>query len=88
MTMTRFLDMDRSSLEEFANDLVEIQDYMTGIIKFAKIPIETKALLSHMRYKLASYLDPICCVCGESSARYVNDGWYCERCVKKGVDLD
>lgn len=81
--MARFLTMDKSDLEEFANDLLEIQDRITSILEH---PPEGKAkfLLEEIRYKLATWTIPICCVCGESPARYVNDGWYCERCVKNG----
>jgi len=72
-----------SDLEEMASDLEAIQDSMTDLIDYGTISLVAKRLLKQMRYKLAQYTTPICVSCGESPARYVNDGWYCERCVKK-----
>jgi hypothetical protein len=81
-------DSDYSSLEEFTNDLAEIQDDMTTLISYIGSlgGISARSRLERMRYKLASYLDPICCVCSESPARYINDAWYCVKCVEKDGD--
>ena len=81
--MARFLDMDRSSLEEMEEDLNQIFDDMDFMIKHVgNIHWRTKEMLESMRYRLATYLEPICCVCAESPARYVNDAWYCGKCVE------
>lgn len=81
--MAKFLEMDRSSLEEFAEDLESIQDEMTSMINHGTISHVEKTILKRLRYKLATYTTPICCLCGESPARYTNDAYYCERCVVK-----
>lgn len=79
--MARFLTMDKSDLEEFANDLLEIQDRITSILEH---PPEGKAkfLFEEIRYMLASWTIPICCVCGNKPTRWINEAYYCEGCVK------
>jgi len=79
--VARFLTMDKSDLEEMANDLEELEMDMWLLINSPTKPLGWKTKLEQMRYKIAIYLDPICCVCGRSPARYVNNSWYCERCV-------
>lgn len=80
--MARFLEMDRSSLEEFANDLDELLDDIWLLIHSPTMPMSWKNKLERIRYKLAKYTTPICCVCGESPARWTNDAWYCTKCVE------
>ena len=72
-----------SDLEEMAVDLEAIQEAMTDLIDYGTVGLIAKRLLKQMRYKLAQYTTPICVSCGKSPARYVNDRWYCERCVIK-----
>ena len=79
--MARFLEMDRSSLEEMAVDLIEIQEDISLVLNSTNTPLN-KCRLESARYRLATYLEPICCVCGESPARYTNDTWYCTKCVE------
>lgn len=72
-----------SDLEEMSNDLSKIQDDMTLLLRDQRIGTSTRLTIERMRYRLATYLEPICCVCGESPARFTNDAYYCERCVIK-----
>ncbi len=81
--MAKFLTMDKSSLEEMAVDLADIQDALTSLIEYGTISLVAKRVLKQARYRLATYLKPICCACGETPARYTKDAYYCERCVIK-----
>jgi hypothetical protein len=76
--------LEESNLDEMENDLQEIVDEMTHLIKDGNTVPYMKLKLESMRYRLASYVSPICCVCGESTATWSKngDGWYCERCVE------
>ena len=78
--MVKISELDKSSLEELAEDLSQIFDDMDFIIKHGVIGNIER--LKSARYRLATYLEPICCACGESPARWTNDAYYCERCVK------
>lgn len=73
---------DISSLEEMANDLFDVVDEITGLLRECEVGSSTRSRLERMRYNISKYLDPICCACGESPARYTNDAWYCEKCVE------
>jgi hypothetical protein len=75
-------DPDVLSLAAMENDLQEIVDEMTHLIKDGNTVPYMKLKLESMRYRLASYVSPICCVCGESPATWSEngDGWYCEKC--------
>lgn len=75
-------DPDYSSLEEMANDLFEVVDEITGLLHGCGVGASTRIRLERMRYKLATYLEPICCVCDESPARWTNDAYYCDKCVE------
>ena len=87
--MAKFLEMDRSSLEEMAEDLNQIFDDLSWILANDQEKWQcgnaAKNMLKRMRYRLATYLDPVCASCCKGSEegriRYTNDGWYCERCV-------
>lgn len=81
--MAKFLEMDKSSLEDMAVDIDESLDDIWLLIHSPTMPVSWKTKLERIRYKLAKYTTPVCCLCGESPARYTNDAYYCERCVKK-----
>jgi hypothetical protein len=74
-------DPDVSSLEEMANDIEEVLDRISS---FLKHPPDGKAkfLLEEIRYKLANWTDPVCCICAGKPAEWSKngDGWYCEKC--------
>jgi hypothetical protein len=80
----RFLSMDKSDLEGMASELGHVFDMLGHILKRDdRILPSTKVTLEKERYVLATYLIPICCVCAGSPARYVNDAWYCEKCMNE-----